>query len=75
MGGSSGNITTVGVRESEDVVAAINKVRKINSDRPIILYGISMGSAAILKAIALSNIRPDAVILELPFAKLLTQLN
>ena len=72
LGGSSGNSTTVGVRESEDVALTINYAEKLNLKHPYILYGVSMGSAAILKAIAdkNKNINPDAVILEAPFARL-----
>ena len=71
-GGSSGNITTIGVNESQDVSFAIDYVRKKYPDSPIILYGISMGSAAILRAIAKENIQPDRIILELPFTHLLS---
>lgn len=70
VGKSSGNQTTIGVAEAEDVVAAVNYTKQLNS-QSIILYGISMGSAAILRAIAKDNIRPDAIILELPFSSLL----
>jgi uncharacterized protein len=75
-GKSSGNITTVGVGEAKDVVAAVNYLQQlkveINVEKPVILYGISMGSAAILRAIAYHDIQPDAIILELPFATLLS---
>ena len=70
-GGSSGNITTVGVAESQDVVTVVKK-SKARSDKPLVLYGISMGSAAILRAIALQDLRPDGIILELPFSSLLS---
>ena len=69
VGGSSGSITTIGVKESLDVVTAVNYVRDKYSE-PVILYGVSMGSAAILRAIAKHNLNPDAIILELPFARL-----
>ena len=71
VGNSSGNKTTIGVTEAEDVVLAVNYVKQLNLQKPIILYGISMGSAAILRAIAQFNIEPDAIILELPFTSLL----
>jgi alpha-beta hydrolase superfamily lysophospholipase len=71
VGGSSGNTTTLGVREAEDVALALSYAQRSNFQRPFILYGVSMGSAAILKAVAHEKINPDAVILELPFARLL----
>ena len=71
-GGSSGNITTVGVAESQDVVTVIESLKISQSDKPLILYGISMGSAAILRAIARQDIQPDGIILELPFSSLLS---
>lgn len=70
VGGSSGNTNTIGIREAQDVVSSLNYARTLNSRRPIVLYGISMGSAAILKAIAQENIQPDAIIIEEPFARL-----
>ncbi|MEO1373741.1 MAG: alpha/beta fold hydrolase [Cyanobacteria bacterium J06635_10] len=71
LGSSSGNSTTIGFRESEDVALTINYAEQSNLKRPYILYGVSMGSAAILKAIAHKQVNPDAVILEAPFARLL----
>ncbi|VEP18107.1 Lysophospholipase (fragment) [Hyella patelloides LEGE 07179] len=70
-GTSSGNKSTIGVEEAEDVVAAVNYLKQLNLNKPVILYGISMGSAAILRAISKHNIQPDAIILELPFTTLL----
>ncbi len=70
LGSSSGNSTTIGVRESKDVALTINYAKQFQLKRPYILYGVSMGSAAILKAIADENINPEAVILEAPFARL-----
>lgn len=71
VGGSSGNTTTIGVRESKDVALAMNHAQNSNFQRPFVLYGVSMGSAAILRAVAYEKVNPDAVILELPFARLL----
>jgi uncharacterized protein len=69
VGGSSGNTTTLGVRESEDVVLVLKEADRLQLQRPFVLYGISMGSAAILTAIAKEDVKPDGVILELPFAR------
>jgi uncharacterized protein len=71
VGGSSGNTTTIGMRESQDVVRSMSYAQASNFKRPFILDGVSMGSAAILKAVAQENVNPDAIILELPFARLL----
>ena len=75
-GKSSGNKTTIGVEEAKDVVSAVNYLDTLNSQlnlqQPVILYGISMGSAAILRAIAKHDLQPDGIILELPFTSLLT---
>ncbi|MGK7897606.1 MAG: alpha/beta hydrolase [Xenococcus sp. (in: cyanobacteria)] len=70
-GNSSGKTSTVGFKEGEDVAVAVNYVRQLKTEQPIILYGISMGSAAILKAIADHQVKPDGIILELPFNRLL----
>jgi dipeptidyl aminopeptidase/acylaminoacyl peptidase len=71
-GGSSGNETTVGVYEAEDVRAAVDYVRSQKSEQPIVLYGQSMGSAATLRALSLYNLSPAAVIIECPFDCLLS---
>src|SRR5262249_47015725 len=39
---------------------------------PLVLYGISMGSAAVLRGVAAEGVTPDAIILESPFDRLLT---
>ena len=73
QGGSSGNSTTLGMRESQDVGYAIQHAAKISLPQPYVLYGVSLGSAAILKAVKSDRaaIQPDAIILELPFAYLM----
>jgi uncharacterized protein len=71
VGGSSGNTTTLGFREAQDVVASMNYAQQSNFQSPIFLYGVSMGTAAIMKAVAQENIHPNAIILELPFARML----
>ena len=70
-GGSSGNVTTIGMREGEDVAAAGVYARGKAGGRPVIAYGRSMGSAAILTAAARHGFQPDAMILESPFDTLL----
>ncbi|MEM7725034.1 MAG: alpha/beta hydrolase [Cyanobacteria bacterium P01_A01_bin.45] len=70
VGGSSGNTTTLGVREAKDVTLAMKYAQSSNFKHPFVLYGVSMGSVAILKAVAHQKVNPDAVILEAPFARL-----
>ena len=62
-GGSSGDTVTLGINEAKDVVAAFNYQKEQNiangqPESPIILYGVSMGTAAILRAIATHQINP-----------------
>jgi alpha-beta hydrolase superfamily lysophospholipase len=71
-GGSSGNVTTLGVHEAEDVVQAVKYARAHSAARPLILYGRSMGGAAILRAIAKRQLRSDGVIVECPFDRLVS---
>jgi alpha-beta hydrolase superfamily lysophospholipase len=71
-GGSRGDATTVGVFEAEDVVAACDYARSSWHGEPVVLYGHSMGSAAILRAIATAELRPTALVLECPFDRLLS---
>jgi uncharacterized protein len=74
VGGSSGNTITIGLREAQDVALAFNYARKSQLKRPLILDGISMGGASILRAVAKEKIEPDAIIIELPFAHLIDAL-
>jgi uncharacterized protein len=71
VGGSSGNTTTLGIREAKDVALTLKTAQRSNLKRPFILYGVSMGTAAILKAVADQTVKPDAIILELPYTRLL----
>ncbi|NCA81713.1 MAG: hypothetical protein EOM72_03075 [Opitutae bacterium] len=72
-GGSSESYATLGMREAEDVAAAVRFARKhLPHGAPaIILYGQSMGSAAILRAIHTHGVQPDGVILESVFDSML----
>src|SRR5579871_1715539 len=68
-GKSEGNTCTVGYREAEDVKSAYDFL-KSNGEEQIILYGISLGAATITKAVADYELKPDKIILEMPFASL-----
>jgi len=70
-GGSDGNQTTIGYREAEDVAAALRWARSQGSPAPYVLYGQSMGAAAVLRSVAACGADPDAVILESTFNRLL----
>ncbi|MBS0263255.1 MAG: alpha/beta fold hydrolase [Planctomycetes bacterium] len=71
-GGSEGNTTTLGFHEAEDVARVWKYAREWQPGHPILLYGKSMGSAAILRAVAHLSAAPDGVILECPFDRLLS---
>ncbi len=68
-GESDGNTTTIGYREADDVTAAYQFARKFHP--PVLLYGVSMGAAAILRSVAVHRVRPEAVLLECPFGTML----
>lgn len=71
-GGSTGRVTTIGYRESADVAAAVRFAReRLGVSRPV-LFGQSMGSAAILRAVGHDGVSAGQVILEMPFDELLT---
>lgn len=70
-GGSSESYTTIGVREAEDIVAVFRFVRKNLGRKKLVLFGRSMGAAAVLRAVHVYGIQPDAVILEAVFDSML----
>ena len=70
-GGSSGDYTTIGVREADDVAAAVSTAKACLPHAKLVLYGQSMGAAAILRAVHERQVAPDAVILEAAFDSLL----
>ncbi|MEN9576682.1 MAG: hypothetical protein RL514_4537 [Verrucomicrobiota bacterium] len=71
-GGSAGDTTSVGWHEAEDVAAAFAAAATLAPDKPRVLYGVSMGAAACLRAIHTLGVQPDALILECPFDRMLT---
>jgi uncharacterized protein len=68
-GQSEGNICTLGYREAEDVKLAYDYLKN-NGEKNIILYGISLGAATITKAVSDYHLRPEKIILEMPFGSL-----
>jgi alpha-beta hydrolase superfamily lysophospholipase len=71
-GGSAGDTTTVGYHEADDVAAAVSYVREHWPDQQVVLFGQSMGAAAIMRAVGVLGVGADAVILECPFDRMLT---
>ncbi|MFL5245460.1 MAG: alpha/beta hydrolase [Gemmataceae bacterium] len=70
-GGSSGSETSLGLAEAQDVRQVWDYARLTWRNQPVILYGQSMGSAAILRALSLhEEVQPAASVLECPFDKL-----
>jgi alpha-beta hydrolase superfamily lysophospholipase len=69
-GGSEGNETTVGFYEAEQVKTAFTYLQG-EGEKNIILFGTSMGSAAMMKALSDHRLQPAAVIIECPFGTML----
>ncbi|UAY51905.1 alpha/beta hydrolase [Ferruginibacter albus] len=69
-GSSGGNTCTIGYYESEDVSLAYNYIVN-KGEHNIILWGISMGAAAIIKAVHDTGVHPQKIILEMPYGSLL----
>jgi uncharacterized protein len=70
-GGSQGNETTIGYHEAQDVAATVRYARSRNLPGPLILYGQSMGGAAMLRSVAVHGVKADGVILESVFGRML----
>jgi alpha-beta hydrolase superfamily lysophospholipase len=68
-GNSEGYVCTVGYDEAEDVKLAYEYVQQQN-EQHIVLWGVSMGAAAVLRAVTTYDLHPDKVILECSFATL-----
>lgn len=66
-GGSEGNNTTIGYEEAINVRDVFDYLSE-RGDKNILLYGCSMGSVAIMKAVAELQIHPSKIMLECPFA-------
>lgn len=69
-GNSDGFTTSIGFKEAEDVWLAYDFVHRQKAQQHIILWGMSMGAAAILKAVPEYQLQPEKIILESPFATL-----
>lgn len=69
-GGSTGNNTTIGFYESDQVKTVFDFVKANNGER-IIMFGTSMGAVAIMKSIYDYQLDPELIILECPFGDML----
>lgn len=68
-GNSQGNTCTIGFLEAEDVKLAYDHIRG-KGEKHIVLWGISMGAAAVTKAMHDYDLGADKVILEMPFGSI-----
>jgi alpha-beta hydrolase superfamily lysophospholipase len=68
-GGSEGNQTTLGFKEAEQVKTAFDYVTE-QGEKNIYLFGTSMGSVAIMKALADDLLKPKGIIIECPFGSM-----
>jgi len=71
-GDSSESYTTIGYDEAKDVAAAVQYAQRRFSPAKIVLYGQSMGGAAVLRATHSCGVKPDAMIVEAVFDKMLS---
>jgi pimeloyl-ACP methyl ester carboxylesterase len=71
-GGSTGTTTTVGYAEARDVADVVQWVRVELGEPAPILYGFSMGAAAILRAVSQYSLQSRALILQASFDRMLT---
>lgn len=73
FGESEGSFSSIGYYESRDVRAAVEYMRSsvpLKNQRPLIVFGVSMGAAAALKAAAENSFGIDGLILDSPYASL-----
>jgi alpha-beta hydrolase superfamily lysophospholipase len=69
-GGSSGDTTSIGYFEAEDVLAALAHATQRGAPRPLLLFGASMGAAAVLRAIGELGADSAALVLQYPFSRM-----
>jgi uncharacterized protein len=69
-GGSEGNQTTIGFFEAQEVKTAFNYIEH-TGEKNIVLFGTSMGAAAIMKCMNDTPLNARAIIIECPFGSML----
>jgi alpha-beta hydrolase superfamily lysophospholipase len=68
-GNSEGVVNSIGYNESEEVKLAYDHVSR-KGEKNIVLWGVSLGAVIITKAIWQYDLRPQKIILEMPFDRL-----
>lgn len=68
-GGSEGNQTTIGYKEADQVATSVCYLQQ-RGEQNIVLFGTSLGAAAVMKALHDEALPVRSVILECPFATL-----
>ncbi len=68
-GGSSGDHTTLGWEEARDVAALVSAARA-RGPEPIVLYGFSMGGAAVLAALGPGGVQVEGAVVEATYASM-----
>ena len=68
-GGSEGNQTTLGFKEAEEVKTTFDYLTNKGVEN-IYLFGTSMGSVAIMKALTEYDLKPNGIIIECPFGSM-----
>ena len=68
-GNSGGNTCTIGYNETEEVKLAYDYIKQ-KGENNIILWGISMGAATIIKAMNDYPLQPAKIIAEMPFGSI-----
>lgn len=71
-GGSAGDCTSLGYHEADDVARTAAYVREHWPNEALILFGHSMGAAAVLRALSWQPLATEAIMLESPFDRLLS---
>ncbi len=71
-GGSAGQDTSIGWHEANDVAKAVAWTRQNLNEPAPVLYGFSMGAAAVLRAVAVEDVHPRALIVEAAFDRMLS---
>ncbi|MBL3658850.1 alpha/beta hydrolase [Fulvivirga sediminis] len=70
-GGSEGRQTTLGYYEADQVKEAYKIIKNRKKESNIILFGTSMGAAAVMNAVKDHDLTPHSIILESPFGSML----
>jgi len=68
-GNSEGIVNSIGYKESEEVKLAYDHVSK-KGEKNIVLWGMSLGAVIISKAIWQYDLKPQKIILEMPFDRM-----